>query len=349
MIFESRIGIKFGFGSKLFTNFPVYITSSVIGNFIDDDGYIGPVGSGAVSNNKNESVLKAFSESVERRSLLFGAKHNGSNLSYTFDLINKTEGRVQSLYTSYRETSPFVDTTGTAVHTNSMVAVYNAFVELLEKNAIFLFWYGNMGFVLNEEHSSLYYKKQIKEGVKVTFFLQDFFAPLKIVICMFEDKNSPVHYKFGVGSGLCVEKAKSKAISEAFFLGHYHDIKYFNENDSLNKVKNNCDGNLLFAQKNIEKLKRLPEYKKSEEFIDLDVYSNMSEILKKIPPWVENLHVCILKQKLYSNLIAVKVTSPDLITHIPLKEYIDVNVGINRNTISLSADMLSDFPNCPIV
>ncbi|WDM20586.1 YcaO-like family protein [Paenibacillus polymyxa] len=314
---------------------------------MDDEGYIGPVGCGAVSFEKNDTVKKAFSESVERRSLLFGAKSNELQMSAAFDLINKKIKYVPTIYTKYREEEPIIDTTGTAVHTRGDIAIFNALTELLEKNSVFLLWYGRLAYILEVEHSSLYYKKKIQESIKVKFFLQNFFSPLNVVICMFEDTKSPIRYKFGIGSDLNLDVAIDKAISEAFFLGQYHDIKNFyenNNNSNFVRVDSHLDDY-------IEELKKLPLYKSCTivEPNQQDYNEKLNSIIKNLPKWIENLFVFVLKQKIHNNLSAVKIISKDLMLHVPIKEYMNLNLNINKNTILLTEEKLRAIPDCPII
>ena len=149
MIFERRKGERFGFigSDKLFLNETIYMFGSRINSYIDSKGYMGPVNCGSISLDKKLSIIKAFSESVERRAIAFGAKESkyDRESSYAYDILNNSITTIPNCMTRYRLNPPYIDTTGTAAHSNPKYSVFAAISELIEKNAVFLLWYGKIG------------------------------------------------------------------------------------------------------------------------------------------------------------------------------------------------------------
>lgn len=146
MIFEvSRR--NFGYKKKAFSNKQVFLSTSRIGTFKNEFGEIGPVDCGSIDQNKKRAILKAFSESVERRALVIGAKGDiEEDWIQSFDLINKCISKIPKGYSKFNNRCSIIsDTSGTATHFNSKAAMLNAIKELLEKNSTFLFWYGKQG------------------------------------------------------------------------------------------------------------------------------------------------------------------------------------------------------------
>ncbi|RPK28131.1 hypothetical protein EDO6_03654 [Paenibacillus xylanexedens] len=349
MIFDRSRGIHFNLKSKIFSNFPVYTSNSVIGNYVDEEGYMGPIGCGAVSLDKRNALIKSFSESVERRSLMFGAKSVGE-ASFAYDLLSEKVVEIPTKLTKYNEYNPTVDTTGTAVHTDPYHSLYNALVELLEKNCIFLFWYGKYGTKLRtEDYKSIYINKMDKDGLIVHLFLQDFFFPLLVVLCIVEDKEGRITYKFGSGSGMHLNDAVDKAVSEAYFLGRYHDLKNYFEEGILNK-----HDQFVMSPKAIDHIQDLLNVKYNnnspdDNITDFDSKTKITKILGGLPKWITSMNVSVLQQKIHTSSISIKVSSNELLTHIPQKKFINEKVMINQRTLGLTAMELENYPDCPII
>src|SRR5699024_1216735 len=109
------------------------------------NGYESPNGASSISTSKKLAFIKSHYEYLERRLLMTGHSIKNQYIE-TFNLITSTfEKKSNDLSKFSREGSQIIDTTGTATHYNSAVAIYNALKELLEKNALFLFWYGGIG------------------------------------------------------------------------------------------------------------------------------------------------------------------------------------------------------------
>ncbi|MFC0416984.1 YcaO-like family protein [Cytobacillus solani] len=355
MIFEISKGDRYGFTNKKFINKKLYQAKSLIGTFVDKDGYMAPYHCGAVSEEKGLSVKKAFSESIERRALMKGAKElkGDGTKSIVYDILRKEVQTLPIEYTKYRETPPHIDTTGTATHSNGKIAVFNAVSELLEKNSVFLLWYGkDTKKIKHNQFSSIYKDYLLFENSGIHLFLQSTFFPLFIVVAIIkcDPRYSLLKYKFGVGSSFNLDEAINKALSEAYFLGKYNEHVYF-----FNKYQEYDDIALTFqfeeeTQNYIEDFIHLEETSSTiYTNFDLSAKEKLGYVVNNLPKWIKDLKVSILLQSVDNNLIIAKVYSESLYTHIPIKKYIDLNKDINKKYLKLKEEDFSIVPDCPII
>lgn len=352
MIFERKKGVRFGSNDKLFLSERFYIFRSKINTLIDLEGYMGPVNCGSISSNKKLSIIKGFSESVERRAIAFGAKKLKETPDYAsaYNFVNNEMATIPISQTKYRRYPPYIDTTGSAAHSNANQSINTAITELLEKNAVFLLWYGMVGTRIKSSVPSPYKEYLEKQGYEITHFLIDYFKPLKVVVTVSYSESTYLKYKFGVGSSIDIMEAIEKSLSEACQIGTFYESILFNQkfgfyDNELDELLSwNEDENTLEYLKELKRLPYTPhEYK--------DINSNRIDIglLKEmIPDWVNELLVFVLPQKIKSELLVVKTYSEQLYNHIPKKQYIDLNKPINKQTIDLNLVDLKRIPDCPI-
>ncbi|MFO1441770.1 YcaO-like family protein [Bacillus sp. Bva_UNVM-123] len=349
MIFIKDKGSRFGYSNKAFLNTPIFNSASVIGTFIND-GYMGPTNCGAVSTNKNLAQKKAFSESLERRALAlnYGNIKENNNMIHAFDLIQNKPTLIPECLTKYSLVEPFVDTTGTATHRNPLKAKINAISELLEKNAIFLFWYGKKFVRYNEKVDSIYKDHLINQGYSVYFFLVTEFFPLQVVITIAYSEFNPLKFKFGIGSSLSLIKAIEKSLSETYLLGSYYEIKYYDKLKGY--VSNDNEIDIFFNPDILEYLKSIldaPVEHVGNSYLSLN--EDYPDYYLHLPNWIKSLKIMILPQLIKKELVVVKVISDELYNHVPKKNYLDLNRVINRRTICLTEEKLAIIPECPIV
>lgn len=332
---------------KSYINSPFYMSSSIIGNYKDEEGYIGPKGGGGIAYDKKTAILKSFSEAIERRSLLFGSTNiNGESLA--INLKNLQKKQIDHNLTKYNDSNPVVDTTGTAVHYNSDTAVYNALTELLEKNAIFLFWYGKKAYQLNSLNKSPYYYGLDDEVFNFKYYVQDFFNPLLVVICICEDTiNNIVH--FGVGSSLDLNEAVEKAQSELVLLKKNRELEMIYNTSSPRENHINVYHQIIKYLKEFESsdIYSNSDFKKYEK--KMNYYDKIDILIKELPEWIEELYLTILNQKAFAKLISVKISSPQLITCLPIKRNLNLDLTVNFKTLNLNQLDLNLLPDCPIV
>lgn len=141
---------------------------------IVNNGYKSPTNCGGVAENKRVAQIKGLAESIERRALAINNYEECSTVQ-AFDLINKRVEEVKNSSIRYSLIEPYVDTTGTAAHVNSNLAISNAVSELLEK-MLFLFWYGERGIKFESSFKTVYTTYLEKQGYEVHFFNKGVFA-----------------------------------------------------------------------------------------------------------------------------------------------------------------------------
>lgn len=351
MILEINKSKRYGFKNCLFINKRIYTAVSKIGNFIDDEGYMGPVSCGSVALNKSEAMIKAFSESIERRATTIGAKDRGNEKALTFDLINKTVSSINQNLTRINM-NPYIDTTGSASHVDSSIAVFKAISELLEKNAVLLFWYGKKAYKLKFQVSSVYLDRLCSFDSTVNLYVQDSFLPLLVVICVAKNRRHDLEYRFGVGSDFDLNMAIEKSLAEAFFLGQYYELVFQNKEI----VGEAYEDSVIHLQKDPEVLEYLESFPDLKTF-DLD--NNLTPqiepsmkidyLISRLPVWITDLHISVLQQVVFPRLITVKAFSHDLISHVPQKTLININTTICKQGLRLSESDLIKIPDCPII
>ncbi|MED4045997.1 YcaO-like family protein [Priestia aryabhattai] len=349
MIFQNKKGVRYGYTNKLFISDKGYNSISMLGVLKNSNGEIGPVNCGGISEDKNLSLLKAFSESLERRALVYGAK-NVDNTSYSlaYDLISQSVAQIDVKYTKFSIQPPFVDTTGTATHPVPERAIFNAVSELIEKNSIFLFWYGKIGKKINGSSQSFYSDYLIKQGYKLNYFLIDYFFPFKVVITIAFSEKNPIKFKFGIGSGLDLCSAIYKSLSEAYLLGSYYEVLYHNNQKGFLSEDDQKEFSKFQSTDVLDYLYNL--LNNSDEINNDDInFLNEENIYQCLPKWIKNLLITILPQSLKKELVVVKAFSPQLFNHVPKKSYLDLDAEINLSTIKLRQKDLNTIPDCPII
>lgn len=360
MNFETKKLIHFGYKDKIFVSHRIYTAISKVGNFVDEEGNMGPVDCGSVSSNKNLSLIKAFSESLERRAITLGAKNlymvKGERLTDSFDLITKKKVKIPNKYMTYNNEFPIVDTTGTAAHIISKEASFNAVSELLEKNAVFLFWYGGFGKKIPIQGKSVFIDYYMKVNFTINLFLVEYFNPLKIIIAIMQtnDLSRPIQYHFGVGSDLNIDEAIDKALAEAYMLGGYYDYLFLKRSYIENREHNNYDSHVIKLQQDssvIEHLNNLIQYKDSlPDFTFADNQEDrLNLLIKNFPKWITDLYLTVLPQGVNKNIIVAKVFSTCLFSSVPIKQNLNLDININKNTLQITQEQLSKLPDCPIV
>lgn len=105
-----------------------------------------PYASSSAAEDKGTSIMKMYSEHLERSNI--GFMYKQSSKLEKFDLISNEISTVPKNQLSYGPSNMhgYVDTTGSASRPdNSNVLIKKAVSELIEKNELFLFWYLNRG------------------------------------------------------------------------------------------------------------------------------------------------------------------------------------------------------------
>jgi len=332
----------FNIPQNIFLQNKCYLSYSYFGKVVDNNGYVSPSGCNAIADNKKMSFLKSSSESLERRALIFGGYKNDQKKDdhvKAWDILNNKEKSLPYNYTKYSISQPYViDTTGTATHFNSKSAVNNAIKELLEKNSLFLFWYGKDGYKLNTNmyDENFYYKKLGHNGFTVEVYVNYYFTPLISVFAIIIKDN--LVYSSGIGTGFNIRKAINRSLSEAYLLTWQNisldKIRSFNSNYHTECIK--------YLYNNFENQNRI--------LTNNNRYINERDlILKSIPGWVKNLYVIFLNKSMFNQFKSLKVFSTYLNNHIPLKSNLNLRLPINVNSINLTQYDLKGIPDCIII
>lgn len=334
---------------KKFITDNVYTSFSKIGNYLIS-GYLGPDGSTAIDFSKRGSMKKAFSEILERRALSAGGITNKKGEVYAVNLIKRKPTFIDMKYSTYSNEQDYpIDTTGSASHTNSKIAIYNSLKELMEKNALFLFWYGLKGkrLVIKEKN---FFKEQriiksLHDNNKETFFyINDFFYPLRVVIS-FILKDTYI-CSTGVGSSFCIKQALNKSIEEAFLLLWKDETIELVESKGSTFEKKYEDHTACL--KHLDHIKETLVITHFDEVGSLDK-KNPDYLLKLLPEWIEDVYMIPLNQVIRHGMKSIKIFSPHMYNHIPMKEYINVSNPMNTCTIHLSGAELQQIPDCIVI
>ncbi|KOR94823.1 YcaO-like family protein [Geobacillus stearothermophilus] len=344
MLFEYIQRNHFNKPDSLFIENAVYPAFTMVGLLVKD-GYMSPNGANAIAFSKQLAIRKSFSEMIERRNLLLGGYKNQNDEVLTWDIIRNAPAYLPYEYTTYQTEGPYPsDTTGTATHPDSYQAVKIAIKELLEKNALFLFWYGKKGYTLRSnnmlENIPIYHHFKEMPG-SIELFVNDSFAPLYVVFAIVYTERKIICC--GVGSSFHLQEAIQKSLEEAYVLRWQKE-----SNEILKSYLNE-----KYPEKNYEEqlsylleLKSLPGYIYTREEININTNN---DIRNCFPLWLTNLHVIILQNKFYSALKCVKVFSLDLYNHVPIKQYLRIERKINQETIKISEKELLDIPDCVFI
>lgn len=326
--------------TDLFINSSPTVSVVTQTNFIIDES-VGPETGSSASFNKLEALIKSVSESIERRSSMLGAnvsKDYNSEVE-TWDMVKGRKGILKQRYT--RLSNNKTDTTGAAIHVNSNLAIYNALRELIEKNSLFLFWYGFIGNRINADFykENKYYTFFSQNGFETTVFINDFFKPFTTAIVISYKEED--QFICGLGSDVNIEKCIEHAFKEAFLIGY---MQYYAILAGLGKDKNNwaC----------VDKINHLQNLKKLDyAMMDLEgeYEFTLEDLVSKLPKFMTELHLIYIEQRLVPNLKCVRVYSKDLINCLPLKKNIDFTSSINQQTIKLNEKSLAKIPECPII
>ncbi|WEG13652.1 YcaO-like family protein [Pullulanibacillus sp. KACC 23026] len=328
------------FPIDIFRNSPRFALVSQ-GNYLID-GRVGPDAGLTLGFDKMNTMIRAIGEATERRCTMLQLESDKiyEDMVETWDLVNSRKDYLERKYTRFLK--GLVDTTGSAVHTNSNIAIYNALKELLEKNSLFLFWYGKQGKKIKKNlyYNNTYYRCFKNSGFEVSVFINDFFTPLKTVIVLSYKEND--QYICGLGTDVNISTAIEHAFEEAFLIGgtRYYWMEFGNN-----------------FEENIWANKEYVEYTKYLDCVDYsEIYENPEDVYERsiinlisgIPNFVKKIHLIYKEQHLVSNLKYARVYSKELFNCLPLKRNICIDVLINKETLNLETKSLSLIPDCPM-
>ncbi len=340
-------GKTFNIPTNIFRQDNFFVSFARMGPILKE-GFVNPDSANAISKTKLLSVKKAYSEVIERRALMIGGIPLKNGMVETYDMITKKSSLIPKKLTTYSTEKDFpIDTTGTAAHFQANEALKNALKELLEKNSLFLFWYGNFGYRIekNPLQSNEKWKYIIESGYKVDQYFNDYFSPFFSVLTVIQKDG--IIFSAGMGFDLNLLKTLSISLDEAFLLLWQNKMlevinDVTNKSEPINYLEQTLSINKLLSYPSINIEKIIWETKNIQHI-------SIQKILNSYPKWVKELHVVYLKQELDPRLTCIKVVTRNLYNHVPIKEYLNLDNDINRNTIMISQDHLETLPNCIFV
>lgn len=328
MFFKRNHGL-YNLPSSYYLN-TLFLHYSNKGN-ITKEGKIGPSTSNSISKSKKVAVKKGYSELQERRSLMVGG-YGTQKYVTAFDLIKKDIINVEKKYSEYLNNDTLKsDTTGTGCHNISERAVYKAYTELLEKNALYLLWYGKEGEIIqvNSPLLNLFEEKNLK----VYILKNTSFAPFYTIATIITDGVENI-FSTGINTDLSISISINNSIKEAILLFWQNQ-----RNFSTKRIKN--------SQEAISYIKSF-SYEKNIQNLCFEP-PKYNIVLSCLPSWIENLYMIKLKNSNNNNLKVVEVFSPQMHNHTPTKEKIKLNSIFNKKTLNLNEKDLNDVPECFII
>ena len=309
------------------------------------EGKIGPSAGSAIADCKATSVKKALSEMVDRRALMVNASVPSTVDLPTWDIVTGERSSLPAQFLTYHGSLPNpVDTTGTAAHPNSSGAIVSAVLELIEKNAMFLWWYGLEGVRLPAEifAANRYCRLFARSGLNVNAYAITTFHPL---VAVFVVAHSALTNVLLVGRGVDVGlgSATEHAFQEAFLLG------WARVSERLDPVARSqwltVDDEVTQRIRHLatKRVAYMP-YTESTIFRE-DQY--LVTIRRALPSWVSSLHIAMLRQDALP-LRCVKAFSYELYNHRVAGKYITSDRRINQMTLNLSDRQMEAVPPCPL-
>ncbi|MGH2077779.1 YcaO-like family protein [Aerococcus urinaeequi] len=230
-----------------------------------------PKTASSISPHKNVTLKKGYSELLERIGMSYNAFQKKENII----CINLIDGEIKetSIQLSKYNLNPvfYSDTTGTATNISSEESIQKALFEMIEKNDLFLFWYGYYGKVILYKDIKNKISKEIAQyitfyNLKVSLVIVEEFFPIVTMICLIETENYEF-YSSGISANTNILMAIQDSILEALLLKQNNLI--------LNVYHKELDSSVFFKKvrpiffKSIMRLKCLKKISKITTLIIL--------------------------------------------------------------------------------
>lgn len=335
---------RFNIPGRLFRSDP-YI-SYVLSGALSVDRNSGPPAGSAISIHKGLAMKKALSEMTDRRALMRGGVPSKSGQVQTWELVSQRLSELPRGLTTYSTRLPHpIDTTGTAAHLKSDVAICSAVLELIEKNALFLFWYGRQGHRVEPGvYDGNYYDRVFSDSqLAVQVYVNRFFSPILVAFVVAYAEDGRVF--MGSGADTDLRESIDHAFQEVFLLGWCNVIQ------RNGPITNTSWAPVSAASlQHIRTLEELPFCSgRSGLRGPLSERANPLDVLRAaLPLWVSSLHVVYLPQEVRSTIRCASAFSYELYNHRPLPRYLDAERRINQETLRLTQRELLRFPVCPL-
>jgi hypothetical protein len=305
-------------------------------------GRIGPDNGSCLAQSRELALVRSYAEAIERRAAMIGAGGNGQTASSidTFDLVSLSPSNLPRQHGALSDKPPFVsDTTGTCAHPTSSCAVGGALRELLEKNALFLMWYGLRA--QRVEISDLSGRSIVPRlrGVRHRAFVTHVFRPLYVVLWVMEDDGGRLTY--GTGARCDIYGAIHHAVNEALLLGMpnrtWHSAAS-SHSAGVQRLRDQARHVDLLDKLETCHLASCPSHR-----------DNIDVLRQAIPSFVRSVHVMWIPQTRDTGLKVARCFSPELYATVPVKAFLDLERAINIQTLALNGQSLASIADCPYV
>ncbi|MEX2803900.1 hypothetical protein AB3329_02100 [Streptococcus sp. H31] len=275
-----------------------YYVSSIKPGKISYRNRSGPAGGNAIDKRADLSMLKAFAESLDRRSAIFW--YNQREQIDSYDIVTGSICKIEkALFALNDHPLSYRDTTGTAAHTNGEAAVRNSLQELFQKNALALMWYAQRCY------------KETFKGIDL-LINDDFFPVYHTLILLELDGRSC----FGMGSSVDCKTACQQAFEEALLLLYENSHAEFLSQSSPRLTYQ------MTGEKQKKHFKCLIKGA-AERLSDLtDKKELQYEIEELVPNWVSHVYITLLPNAYNPSFKVVKSYSPDLFPSLPYKSLV---------------------------
>lgn len=318
-----------------------YFAVSNIGSLLNK-GMRSPVDCGSFGKSKILAVKKAYSESLERRSMV--AIPNKDKLA-VIDLLQDEIVHIKTEH-FYFSKSELTDTTASAVNPNGKIAVRDALLEIIEKNATLLFWYKKDGIKIELDKFDYILKKIIPPWYSYQVYLTYSFYPIIVSFTLLYIDN--LLAIIGTGAGNSIKSSITKSANEAVFLS------FIDEGEKpIRKLLNiKVD---KYSKKKFESLNSRETYKYLQSFKikeigeTVNISSNLDDAIKNsLSKYTSHMYLHVQKS-MSKNVLIAKVFSPDLINYVPFKSNLEFDKRIYKNLIHDKKYILENIPELPIM
>lgn len=300
---------------------------------------IGPNGSNSGGFSRHNSLIKGYSESLERIALM----ETMISKKKSFPAIN-----VRTLQTDIMSdyemgycisNTNFSDTTGTAGSLDSAQLINKSIFELIEKNALFVMWYGNKGVHLSLDKTNSNIQRLLRT-VKAKSLVPQYFAYsfglIHTVLCLLERSNG-VFFSSGVSGNTNLERAIFDSTQEALVLGWSDHTRSTIKEDFFPKGFYEENDKIYHLFKHTNAKNQIVKMSSLENKDDVKI----KDLLSSLPTWISDIRISVLPHASFSDRpVTIMAYSRNLFNGLPNKDSINLARSINQKTIHLTYSQL---------
>lgn len=282
----------------------------------------------AIDKSKQLSLVKSYSEHMERFSL--GIPLTRKNLIGSVNIIQK-----KTLKTKFSEFSygnhkvGYNDTTGTASGRHADDIIQKAVLELIEKNELFCFWYGDKGkrvYCDDELENQIKQYNFISTSIKIFLMNELSNYPTIIVLGFLDDELKTT----GVACSPDISTSIRNALNEA------KSIEWQTFNNPLAEANQ-------YSKEMLQLFYKKVNYK--EHLCEMVLISSLehNESLK-ISDWIVHIEIAVIGEDINRGIKTIKCISNQLLNSIPIKK----NILLQKEK-EIVRKYLNDFSiDCPV-